>query len=271
MGLTAILRRLDNMEGTLNGITASSHGGLANYLDALETLVLKNAKAPDGGLIPPLRLIHSVAGTPNVDWFFEGGRLGYQSILDVLIKNELKISNFNAILDFGCGCGRVIRYWSDLKGPAIYGSDYNPVLIDWCRKNFLFARFEKNEITPSLPFGDKKFDFIYALSIFTHLPEHLQYPWMRELWRVLMSGGYLIITTCGEHYFDRLDDHQKDTFRSNQIVVKRAEMQGTNACAAYHPFDYVRAKLATDFNIVDFIPKGAKGNPEQDLYLLKKP
>ena len=34
--------------------------------------------------------------------------------------------------------------------------------------------------------------------------------------------------------------------------------------------DYIRETLSDGFNLVDFIPRGAAGNPHQDLVLLRR-
>jgi ubiquinone/menaquinone biosynthesis C-methylase UbiE len=63
-----------------------------------------------------------------------------------------------------------------------------------------FAQFEVNGLAPPLAYEANHFDFIYALSVFTHLPESLQTAWMSELARVLKPGGYLLMTTHRECY-----------------------------------------------------------------------
>jgi ubiquinone/menaquinone biosynthesis C-methylase UbiE len=109
-----------------------------------------------------------------------------------LQRNNLPIENFQTMLDFGCGCGRVIRNWRSLQGVNIYGSDYNHELIAWCDENLSFAHFDSNDLAPPLSYESNKFDLIYALSVFTHLPEELQLTWLQELTRVLQPGGYLL-------------------------------------------------------------------------------
>jgi hypothetical protein len=42
-------------------------------------------------------------------------------------------------------------------------------------------------------------------------------------------------------------------------------------CATYHPPAFVRDHLAAGYRVVDFVPEGAKGNPWQDYWLLRKP
>jgi len=48
--------------------------------------------------------------------------------LDILEKNGFNFNEFTNVLDFGCGCGRVIRNWYNYK-PSFYGADYNSELI----------------------------------------------------------------------------------------------------------------------------------------------
>ncbi|WP_446363393.1 methyltransferase domain-containing protein [Coleofasciculus chthonoplastes] len=221
--------------------------------------------------IPPPHLIHFVTGSYDTSWFLKSGALAAQSIRDTLEKNGLNIDNFSSILDFGCGVGRAIRYWNRLEKTAVYGTDYNPDLIEWCKKNLTFAHFQTNNLVGRLEYENEQFDFIYALSVFTHLTEANQFFWIEELTRILQPGGYLLITTHGEPCTSHLFPEGRELFNQGQLVVYGGEQEGTNVCAAFHPQRYVREKLAKNLIVVDFITAGALGNPPQDVYLLKKP
>lgn len=227
--------------------------------------------APDGLPVPPQRLIVLVAGTADISWFLESGKLAAKSIMDTLGKHGLGIDDFQAILDFGCGCGRVIRHWKSLEKAVVYGTDFDPRLIDWCRLNLPFAQYETNDLYPPSSFMDERFDFIYALSVFTHMPEQLQFLWMNELSRILRHGGYLLITTHGENMFEALTPDEREEYQAGRLVIRNEEAVGTNLCTACHPVSLVREVLAKEFDVIDFIPGGAKGNPHQDVFLLRKP
>lgn len=226
--------------------------------------------APDGLPIPPLALRILVAGSPDIGWFLESGRRGAESVRTTLLRNRIDVDRCRALLDFGCGCGRVTRHWSALAG-EVHGTDLDPRLVEWCRRQLPFGRFRRNELLPPLDYEDGRFDLVYALSVFTHLPEALQHAWTLELGRVLRPGGCLLLTTHGRRYLDRLDADEQRRFAAGEMVVKDEGPPGSNFCGTYHPEAWVRTRLGAGFEVVDFVPEGALGNPWQDVWLLRRP
>jgi SAM-dependent methyltransferase len=226
---------------------------------------------PDGLPLPSARLMNKVAASADVAWFLEGGELAASSMRAILERNGVAIRRLGAILDFGCGVGRVLRHWKDLDGPALHGTDYNPELIAWCAANLPFVASGVNRLNGGLDYPDASFDLVYALSVFTHLAPAGQSFWTAELSRVLKPGGHLFLTTHGEHYLPQLSDEEQARFRRGRLVVHGSRREGSNDCAAFHPEAFVRETLARDLDVVDFVPEGAKGNPSQDAYLLRKP
>ena len=228
------------------------------------------AQAEDGLPVPPPHLIVRVAGTPDAAWFLESGRLAAQSITEVLERAGTRIGSLDSMLDFGCGCGRVVRHWTGLD-VKVCGSDLSGAAIDWCRENLPFARFETNGLSPPLGFGGESFDFAYALSVLTHLPEAIQHDWMDELRRVVRPGGLVLVTTHGERYLERLDADEQQRFRAGELVVRWGEVPGSNLCTTFHPPSWVRQRLLPHgFEEVTFVPEGAAGNPYQDVFLLRR-
>lgn len=220
--------------------------------------------------VPPPELVSLVAGINDIPWFLQGGQLAFDSIQETLHRCGVTPNDLGKVLDFGCGCGRVIRYWRSVDGVKVFGTDYNPALIKWCKRNLAFASFKVNNLNPPLNYKDNEFDLVYALSVFTHLSEPLQFAWMNELRRVIRPGGYLLITAHGKVYIDQLSETERIDYDKGDLVVREETSSGSNYCAAFHPDGYIRNKLANGFTVVDFVPEGAKGNPRQDLYLLQK-
>lgn len=222
----------------------------------------------DGVPIPPSRLIYLVAGTYDIDWFLKLGEAGARTIRETLARNGVDIAKLSSILDFGCGCGRVIRHFSGLKGVKVCGSDYNPKLIRWCSRNLTFAEFKVNQLDPPLPYAAQSFDLVYALSVFTHWGHDLQLAWIDEMRRIIRPGGHLLMTTHGESYLPGLGKDEQARFCSGELVVRRQHLAGKNICTAFYADQYLRKNLTRGCTVVDFVPQGAKGNPTQDLYLL---
>jgi SAM-dependent methyltransferase len=218
----------------------------------------------DGVPLPPRRLMVRVAGTADSDWFLRGGRAGYDAI-----AAHVRLADIDAVLVFGCGCGRVTRYFRGHAG-EVAGSDVSADAIAWCRDNLRFGRFEVNGLAPPLAFDDESFDLVYALSVFTHLTAELQLAWRDELRRILRPRGRLLITTHGQSYLPRLDEEERSRFEDGELVVRWSEVVGSNLCSAYHPEGYLRDTFAQGFEFLELEAEGARGNPTQDLVLLQK-
>jgi SAM-dependent methyltransferase len=274
--LTAINRALRDgiVRFGLANLAFRTYGKLTQ---AMPHTILDNARyrrdgAPDQLPLPPSDMIFLVAGSSDISWFLKAGSWAATSIAATLSAHDVEIDELDSILDFGCGCGRVLRHWRSLYNTKVFGTDYNPTLIEWCRRNLPFAEVGVNHLHPPLKYTDANFDLVYALSVFTHLTEELQLDWIRELFRIVRPGGYLVLSTHGEHYIGRLNAMERQRFLAGDLVVKNdVNAPGSNTCSAYHPKPYVQEHLASDFEIVAFIPEGAKGNPMQDLYLLRRP
>jgi SAM-dependent methyltransferase len=218
----------------------------------------------DGPPLPPRRLMVRVAGTADAQWFLRSGRAGYDAIAAHVPLEEIR-----SVLDFGCGCGRVTRYWDGFGG-SVSGSDLDGRAIEWCRRSLRFAHFEQNGFEPPLAYPAESFDLVYALSVFTHLTAELQVAWRDELLRVLRPSGYLFVTTHGRSYLPRLEPAERDRFEQGELVVRWADLASTNLCSAYHPERYLRETFAEGLELVELVPEGALGNPTQDIVLLSR-
>ena len=231
--------------------------------EELQALRPRERPRVDGPPLPPRRLMVRVAGTADPDWFLRSGRAAYDAIVD-----HVPLEAIDSVLDFGCGCGRVTRRWRGLDG--IHGSDMSRDAVEWCRRNLAFARFETNSLAPPLAFADASFDLVYALSVFTHLTVELQRAWLAELARVLRPNGLLLVTTHGAAYAERLAPEERAGFARGEVVVRWAEVEGTNLCAAYHPPGALERLAPPELTSLDLEPEGALGNPRQDVNLLRR-
>lgn len=229
---------------------------------------LQALRGVEAGGVPPARLRVRVAGTADLDWFLDGGRLAAETVREAAARHGRPLEQVQALLDFGCGCGRVLRHWGELPG-RVHGSDPDRPAVEWVRRHLPFARVEVNALAPPLQYGESSFDLAYAFSVLTHLPEELQRAWLVELHRVLRPGGLLLLSTHGEHYRERLSEPEREQFDAGGIVVRWEQAAGTNLCAVYHPRASLE-RLAGGLTLLEHVPEGARGNPHQDLTVLRR-
>lgn len=226
-----------------------------------------DAATPDGLPLPPAKLRMRVICTPEHEAFIDSGKLAAETVSETLGTNNLSISSFDSILEFGCGCGRVLRHWKDLPA-QIYGSDYDADQVKWCQANLPFANVRRNTAKPPLQFGDGQFDLAYSLSVFIHIAPDAQQPWVDEIYRVLAPGGYFLLSTHGTAYQDEMSPEEREQFDRGEFVFRWPSAAGTNLSAGFHPDSYLR-QLTREFEPVAHFP-GAARDTKEDLYLLRR-
>jgi SAM-dependent methyltransferase len=233
----------------------------------------RDGEVDAGGLpVPPPRLRVEVAGTPGLEWFLDSGRQQAGIIRAAAERNGLPLEEAGAMLDFGCGCGRVLRHWARLEGPDIFGSDYNEGLAAWCAANLPFVTASVNQLEPPLRYEDGQFGLVYAISVFTHLPHELERAWIDELSRIVSPRGLLLLTTHGDSYADRLDADERRQYESGEAVVRWPSVAGSNLCTTFHPERYVSERLAPELDLLEHTPDGGTvGSRRQDLVVFRKP
>jgi SAM-dependent methyltransferase len=179
------------------------------------------------------------------------------------------------ILDWGCGCGRIIRWWSDVPDIRVDGCDYNSELVAWVDQNLPFVNASVNQLAPPLPYEPESFDFVYALSVFTHLTDDMAHSWMREIHRVLAPGGLFFFSTHGMSYRDKLAPAETARFDSGIPVVQFSSVEGSNLCAAYHPRQWIESSLLDGFQLIELrephlLDESERAGLVQDRWLIRK-
>jgi SAM-dependent methyltransferase len=156
-------------------------------------------RSPAGLAAPPAALRFRVGEDSRLSTFLEVGRRTAENITAVLQQVGFEFEAGQAVLDFGCGCGRTLRWLIErLPQARWHGVDVDVEAIEWCRSHLAGGEFACGSALPPLPFADATFDLIYAISVFTHLNEDFQQAWVAELERLLKPGGVLLLSVYGE-------------------------------------------------------------------------
>lgn len=183
---------------------------------------------------PPPALRLRVHGNSSLSDFIATGKTIASNVSGIL-----QAENFSPgkVLDFGCGCGRVITYLHDSVPAEYTGVDVDGEVIEWSQQNIRFANFAVGPLQPPLPFADGAFDFIFTISVFSHLDENHCAMWARELTRLLSPNGLLLITTIGRPYFPPEMTGEFRFFpaqKTSWFAANQCQWYGTTCMTAQH-------------------------------------
>lgn len=107
------------------------------------------------------------------------------------IIQELAGRNFERLLDVGCGTGTFLSMVSNKFHARVSGIDISPGMIERSRELLGHRVDLRVGDSEHLPWEDKSFDIITCIASFHHYPSPELV--LREMRRVLRSGGHLII------------------------------------------------------------------------------
>lgn len=134
--------------------------------------------------------------------FLQSGRRSLEDLEQALKAVGDTLSKHERILEFGCGCGRIMRWMEDLGSTRdLVGTDIDTRAIEWASENLPFARFDVNQGLPPMGYREGEFDLVVNHSVFTHLDEGYQDQWLAELQRIVSPNGLLVLSIHGEHAF----------------------------------------------------------------------
>lgn len=195
--------------------------------------------------------------------------------LQKIVKKDY--NDFLNILDWGCGCGRMTRYFRDIKGPLITGIDIDSDNINWCRRHLPFGHFENIPMYPPASFQNSSFDLLMGISIFTHLREKEQFKWLDELKRLASDGAVLLMSIHSDSTLCRagVDYNRYAVLKKKGFLDIGSNpnldsvMQGDDYYRnTFHTHEYIMEHWSKYFEIIEIIP-GYIGN-HQDLVVMRK-
>ncbi len=204
-------------------------------------------------LTPPARLQNVGEG--------DFGAVGEESVH--YLKALAALRPTDRVLDLGCGIGRTARVLTrELRAPGSYdGLDVVPESVAWCRRRYRRTRTRapfqftcsdahntlynpqghKPSSSAPLPYPDRAFDLVFAISLFTHLLQDSADHYIGEARRTLAPGGRMLLT------WFLLTDLETPApafeFDATEGVTAVADPANPEAAVAY-PESWVRERVA---------------------------
>ncbi len=112
----------------------------------------------------------------------------------LLDRFAAKVRGLGPVCDLGCGPGQIARY---LRGRDVdtFGVDLSPEMVEVARRLNPGLSFEQGDMRDlrALHAGDGEWGGIAAFYSIIHIPRQGVVSTLRELWRVLRSGGSLLL------------------------------------------------------------------------------
>ena len=105
---------------------------------------------------------------------------------------ETGLSTGDRALDLGCGDGTFTAVMAG-AGADVVGADVAEAALVRARRRHSELDFQLVPIDAPLPFGDCRFDVIWASEVIEHVADTAR--WLSEVRRVLTPGGRLLLTT----------------------------------------------------------------------------
>jgi SAM-dependent methyltransferase len=217
-------------------------------------------------------------GQPSEDAFHVAGGTIYAKMQQTLRSRFGKgYDDFASILDWGCGCGRVLRHFVARTKTPITGIEIDRDNLRWCSEHYPSAVFREGRLEPPLDLPADSFDLIFGISVFTHLSEEMQHAWLAELRRITRPGGLVLMTVVGDvgWFRNRFSLAQFQAWKTTGFIdvgsdtildgqIGRTEYYRL----VYHDAAYVLRQWRKHFRIVDLIPGHC--NCYQDLVVMQK-
>ncbi len=197
--------------------------------------------------LPDESLQAQYTGLSGDETLHEGFR-AYQLFKRLYQQHVGPLGAAHGVLDFGCGWGRIIRFFLKEVAPdRLWGVDHSEVALAACRDTNRWCRFELIDPHPPTKLSAESFDLIYLFSVFSHLPEDLHLALLAEFRRLLRPGGLLIATTRRRDFIRDCEARRQDPHLGQKphwhSVSARAFLDANACLSAYDAGQFCYANL----------------------------
>jgi SAM-dependent methyltransferase len=226
--------------------------------------------------VPEGNRILRVYGVDRPKAFLIAGATSYQRITQLVERYyPLRSTRKLRILDWGCGCAGVGRYFLNDSAYEYRGIDIDVDNVEYCKSTVCADEgiFGSCDLMPPTRFADASFDIIFGISVVTHLSEETQFAWLSELRRLIRPHGILILTVLGLQAAAKAKILSETSIRKDGFlftsgpspigdVIGSQDYYGTTL----HMPDYVFSKWQGAFEIIEYL---ASGWSHQDVVVLR--
>jgi SAM-dependent methyltransferase len=256
-----------DLQKTTIGITPYSGG---RPLDTVRAFHCAYAEERRSQPQPPVALQERIGGSTS---YVETGVQAVM-LIRTYVEKYKRLSEAARILDWGCGCGRLItQFRKFVPGERLFGCDIDSEAIAWAQQNIPGPSFYASGPYPPTRYPDDHFDMVYAVSVLTHLDEKTQLAWLGELARITRPGAILLLTVIGRDL--RKTNMPAELAREFEEKGFAVTVPGYSKLLelfshkdyykeAFHSREYIATNWSRFFDVLEYVETG-----HQDLVVLR--
>ena len=191
-----------------------------DIIAAFGEFVITNSEVADQivGELPPAQGGSAAYNSQDLEYHIRGAC--HANIIHELIENRYGRAQPLDILDFGCGAGRLIKYFAFFDPKHRYRAcEVNPHAVDLVKRVLPEVDSRRINSAPPTTFESESMDVVFAWSIWTHFSEAISRSWLEEVHRLLKPSGLALITLHTDELVERYGIEP-------QLVAKMKERGG---------------------------------------------
>ncbi len=199
---------------------------------------------------------HPIAANPVREYLSDGWRTLAELML-LMDSVDRPLTRVRSMLEFASGFGRFTRHLAPILGDRLTVCDVHPGSVDFLREEMGVGGFYSKE-DPSKLAVPGRYELVFVLSMFTHLPPARWGAWLRKLFAAVEPGGYLVFSV----HHEKVPGHEITYGADGTLFVPSSESReltteayGTTFATRRWVEDEVRRALgrpATDYREIAF-------------------
>ncbi len=124
----------------------------------------------------------------------------YDPLTAQIILNYCSPSNNIKILDFGCGTGNYLKFFSKFNQFELFGIDPSEDMLEIARAKCNDINIQKGDHA-NIPFEDNTFDIVYMIDVIQHINNnHMLFS---QIHKILKNNGILFVLTISHDQLNK--------------------------------------------------------------------
>ncbi len=139
---------------------------------------------------------HPISANPVREYLSDGWRT-LSELMALLERNGRSLSEMRSVLEFAAGFGRFTRHLVKVLPARVSCAEIVPGAVDFLCTHFGVAAFGSARDPEAIQWP-RRYDMVFVLSLFTHLPLSVWNRWLRKLAAAVEPGGVLLFSIHNE-------------------------------------------------------------------------